>query len=919
MTPSGPTRVHDANAHHQAGNAPVLKKSLSPVTPSPAAAGSALRRLVAALPCRALAVFTLTLASAAADLYVQRETWVDTMLATRAALHSTPIADDTRSDAAREIQAGFDRDFPMAWDWWRQDSGRDRLRWFETNRTSDLESTLIQRVLASGELNNRELGDEWRRLRDASASIEDPAWLRLYTQACVLRRNLRLAALRQNWPRIVFAKHYNLGGSHYAYTEGQSDAQHERTFVPGAALCVLEFDALTERVRTLIDDPRGVVRDPDVSWDGRRILFSWKRSDRDDDFHLYEYDLEASHVRQITSGLGFADYEGAYLPSGDLMFNSTRCVQTVDCWWTEVSNLYTCDRDGGRLRRLTFDQVHDNFPTVMPDGRILYTRWEYSDRGQIFVQGLFQMHADGTGQTEFYGNSSWFPTALLHARGIPKSQEVVAVFSGHHTLQVGKLGIINPARGRQENQGARLIAPLRETAAERIDAYGQEGELFAYPYPLSATEFLVSYAPDGWAIEPALFKLYWFHADGRRELLASDPDISCHQAIPLAPRATPPERQRTVDSNQDTGVFALQDVYAGPGLEGVPRGTVKKLRVIALNYRPAGIGQNFNAGPAGDALVSTPIAVGNGAWDVKIVLGDADLFPDGSACFKVPARTPVYFQAIDDRGCAVQTMRSWSTLQPGEIASCVGCHEPKNQAPLTHGTTPLAARAGPQPMAPFHGQPRGFSFQREIQPILDRHCVRCHSDSVRFNDIVNGPADAALPWAAPGRNPAEPVKALSLPLNPSADAGQTSAAPPVEVAFSLKGDPVTELGAGRRWTEGYLALAQARWTRIAGEECFAGVPTSLVNWISAQSAPDLLPPYHRGAACSRLMDMLAEGHHGVALSRMEFEKIACWIDLLVPFCGDYAEANTWTAEEQSKYVRFLEKRRKSEKMTVASD
>ena len=212
-----------------------------------------------------------------------------------------------------------------------------------------------------------------------------------------MRRERRLAGLRQRWPRIVFAKHYNLGGSHYAYTEGQSDAQSERTFVPGAALCLLEFDGRAVQVRTLIDDAQGVIRDPDVSWDGRRILFSWKRSDWNDDYHLYEYDPESSRVRQITSGLGFADYEGVYLPSGDLVFNSTRCVQTVDCWWTEVSNLYTCDRDGARLRRLTFDQVHDNYPTVLPDGRILYTRWEYSDRGQIYVQGLFQMNPDGTG------------------------------------------------------------------------------------------------------------------------------------------------------------------------------------------------------------------------------------------------------------------------------------------------------------------------------------------------------------------------------------------------------------------------------------------------------------------------------------------------------------------------------------------
>ena len=266
------------------------------------------------------------------------------------------------------------------------------------------------------------------------------------------------------------------------------------------------------------------------------------------------------------------------------------------------------------------------------------------------------------------------------------------------------------------------------------------------------------------------------------------------------------------------------------------------------------------------------------------------------------------------RRCAVGAPSSRAKSPAASAAT-----SPRTEPRCVNGLHTRAARAGPQPLSPFHGPARGFSFPREIQPILDRHCVRCHHDAIRFNDLVNGPADSALPWSAPRRNPAEPVQALSLPGRLSAEAVDPSAASPVEVAFSLRGDPVTELGAGRRWSEGYLALSQARWTRIAGEECFAGIPTELVNWIGAQSVPELLPPYYRGAACSRLLDMLAEGHHGVALTRAEFEKIACWIDLLVPFCGDYAEANTWTAEDQSKYIRFLEKRRKSEKLATASD
>jgi hypothetical protein len=367
------------------------------------------------------------------------------------------------------------------------------------------------------------------------AATETPPgqdWAELYLDAATVRRAVRLGPYREALRQVVFAKHFNMGGSHYAYTEGQSDAQHERHFYPGSALCLLELDGPFPKIRTLIDDPDGVIRNPDVSYDGSRILFAWKKSDREDDYHLYEMDVATGQIRQLTFGLGFADYEGVYLPNGDILFNSTRCVQTVDCFWTEVSNLYTCDPDGNFLRRLTFDQVHTNFPTLTEDGRVLYTRWDYNDRGQLFPQPLFQMFPDGTGQTEFYGNNSWFPTTIKHARGIPGTQKVLAVATGHHSFQAGKLCLIDPARGRQEDAGVQLIAPVRETRAERIDAYGQTGDLFQYPYPLSETEYLLTYHPEGWPrrgrpdqFTDPKFAIYWMTIDGHRELLASDPNV----------------------------------------------------------------------------------------------------------------------------------------------------------------------------------------------------------------------------------------------------------------------------------------------------------------------------------------------------------------------------------------------------------
>ena len=667
-----------------------------------------------------------------------------------------------------------------------------------------------------------------------------------YIRSCEQRRAGRLAAAPK---KIVFVKHFNMGGSHYAYTEGLSDAQAERNFKAGSALCLLDLSGPEPVVETLIDDPKGVIRDPDVSYDGKRILFAWKKSDREDDYHLYEMDAQTRVIRQLTHGLGAADYEGVYLPGGGILFNSTRCVQTVDCWWTEVSNLYTCDNDGGNIRRLTFDQVHDNYPTVTPDGRILYTRWEYNDRGQLYPQPLFEMNMDGTNQREFYGNNSWFPTTIIHARGIPGSPKVVAIATGHHSDQSGKLILIDPRLGRQENAGVQLIAPVRETPAVRVDAYGQDGDQFQHPYPLSETEFLVSYAPATKRGGKTGYGLYWMNAAGERELLAWDDQISCARPVPLAARTEPAPRPSQVDPTKDYGTCYVQDVYAGPGLAGIERGTIKRLRVVALDFRVAGVGSNNNGGPAGGALVSTPVAINNGTWDVKRVLGSVPVEADGSANFIVPAKTPVYFQLLDAKGHVVQTMRSWTTLQPGERQSCVGCHEDKNSAPPVNYGAALAGKKPASALEPFHGPARGFSYAREIQPIWDRHCNQCHT-------------------------------------------GETGP----DKAFSLLATPQEDKKAKRYWSESYLNLTRG------------GPDKGMLNWISAQSIPPMLPPYSAGATRSPLLKILDKGHYDVKLDAAEIAKIACWIDLLVPFCGDYAEAAAWTPEEQKKYERYLAKR-----------
>ena len=718
-------------------------------------------------------------------------------------------------------------------------------------------------------------------------------WLALYREACLKRRAARLAQVKARMPKLVYARHFVMGGSHYAYTEALSDAQQERNFRAGGQLCMAEYDERGLWKETvLFESKEGILRDVDVDFDAKRVLFSWKKSDREDDYHLYDMPVGAdgrpdvSQIRQLTSGLGIADIEGCFLADGSIVFISSRCQQIVDCFYTEVSNMYRCDADGKNILRLGFDQVHVNYPAITWDNRVLYTRWEYNDRSQMYPQPLFQMMPDGTAQSAVYGENSWFPTTIIHARCVPDSPNIFAIATGHHSRQPGELIFIEPGKGRQETEGITIVAPVRPPPEKRpiiIDAYGQGRDLFAYPYPIDQKQLLVTYNPLGWNLRNGTrheermkgFGAYWMDIDGNRELLVPRMALPVGRVVPLVPRKRPPQRPSAVDYAKRDGTFYVQDVYVGEAMQDVPRGTVKTLRVVELDYRIAGIGNNGNGGPGGGADISTPVAIGNGAWDPKILVGDATVYPDGSVFFKTDARHPVYFMLLDAKGRMVQTMRSWTTLQPGENASCVGCHEPKNSVPLASARPTQALTAGAQTLAPIWtptlqaNARHGFSFPKDVQPILDRNCVKCHD----------------------GKDEKRP---------------------------DFRGTVVTDPHAKRDWTQSYLTLTHATPDLKGPDRRWRGDPNhKTLNWVSAASAPTIQKPYSVGSNTSAIFKRLDDGHCKT-IKPEEVATLAAWVDLAVPFCGDYVEANAWTPEEMAKHEKYKVKRDRADAEDAAT-
>jgi len=465
------------------------------------------------------------------------------------------------------------------------------------------------------------------------------------------------------------------------------------------------------------------VGDVDLHFNADKMLLSMPKANGR--WHIYEMKVDGSGLRQVSADepADVDNFDACYLPDGRIAFCSTRCFQGVPCvgGGDKVSNLFIMDADGKNVRQLCFDQDHDWCPTVMHNGRILYTRWEYSDTPHYFTRLLFTMNPDGTNQAAYYGSNSYWPNSMFFARPIPNHPtKVVAIVSGHHGVQrMGELVVFDPALGRTEDQGA----------VQRIPGFGRKVEpvikdelvanswpKFLHPYPLSDKHFLVSCK----LTPQAPWSIYLVDTFDNFVLLAEEPGYALLEPVPLKKTPTPPVIPDRINPKSDSAVVHSADIYAGEGMQGVPRGTVKKLRVLEPHFAYPGMGGHLNIGI-------------DGPWDGRRIWGTVKVDEDGSVSFKAPANTPLALQPLDKDGKCVAVMRSWFTAMPGETVSCVGCHESQNRAPL-HRSSQAVYRT-PSAIDPWYGPARGFSFKREVQPVLDKHCVGCHDGKTNPLDL----------------------------------------------------------------------------------------------------------------------------------------------------------------------------------------
>ena len=743
-------------------------------------------------------------------------------------------------------------------DWDRQDrTGGKGAALAAATKKHIAKARLLLEDLRSGKPGDL-LAAEGRQLDELAGLADrlpagDAARGELYRRVRWLKRRIALDNPLMDFGPLLFCKRVPTSYSHLVM---QYFGWRGR---PGGGLFVLKRPGKSLAARDILNGrlAGGSVLAPRLNYDAKRVVFSFVSCNGKSPlgpahdaeaakryFHVFEADIDpsaafdagASGLRRLTAG-PYEDLMPTYLPDGGIAFSSTRRRGYARCFGGQfgtrwhVYTLHRMDGDGRNIRTLSFHDTNEWFPAVANDGRILYSRWDYIDRDAVTHQNLWAMRPDGTNPVAVWGNATPSPHCTFQIQPVPGSGKIAFTASAHHSITAGSIALADPVRGRDGQQAVTRITPevvFPEAEGRAIREY------YAAPWPLSEKYFLAAYSPvplvwEPGANPPDALGLYLIDVFGNRELIYRDSLISSTSPCPLRPRRRPPVVTGNLPADAPpTGEMIMGDVYQGLGR--VSRGTVKSLRIIQIFPKTTNLADRPAIGAAREE-------------NARAILGTVPVEPDGSARFAVPARTPVLFQALDANGLAVQTMRSVTYLQPGEVVSCVGCHEPVSATPATQRRTRAMGRP-PSRIDPGTLGGRPFSFMEVVQPVLTRHCAKCHTG-------------------------AKPKKGIDLSATPH-----------------------------RGFTKSYWSLCGDRnfWGRGTNPKNAA---EALVPRFGARNVIQFTPPGGMYTSPgSRLVKMLrkgtmppppagASGKAHVRLSAEDIRRIAAWIDCNAIFYGVY--------------------------------
>jgi hydrazine synthase alpha subunit-like protein len=652
----------------------------------------------------------------------------------------------------------------------------------------------------------------------------------LYFDARKAARAIAFANPLLDFDEILFVKRHDAKGVFH-----MCDQYYGFNAVHGGGLFVLRDPfGRTPQVRDLlasatVENGRlqgrslepGAFLSPELSFDGLTILFAYSQGQGKDlewtpesSFHIFSANADGTGLTQLTDGTT-NDFDPCYLPNGRVVFVTERRGGYLRCGrHCPTYTLFSMRPDGSDIQWFSCHETHEWQPSVNHAGMVVYTRWDYVDRDTNVAHHIWQCFPDGRDPRAFHGNypvkRESRPWMEMSIRAIPGSSKYVATAAAHHGHAFGSLVLIDE---RLEDDGAesqltRLTPEVPFPEAEGGKAKVKEYMVYGTPWPLSEDDYLCVY--DRHAKNRGI---YWIDRFGNKELLYRDPAISSLSPIPLRARTKPPliptQTQQFAETTPDQATVGVMNVYQSDF--AWPEGS----KVAALRI--------LQALPKTTAPPNEPrIGIAN-QTNARAVLGTVPVESDGSAYFEAPVGKVLYFQALDAKGMAIQSMRSGTYVHPGERLTCQGCHEPKRQASVQPATPPLAMRRAPSPIASDVDGSNPFSYVRLVQPVLDRKCVECH----------------------------EKKGALDL-------------------AGAIEGK--------HGWTRSYQNLAEKYGF-------YFHVTNGSIN--TGVHGGSRTVPGKFGARAAKLLEYMDERHYDVSLTDEEYHRLTLWLDSNSEFYGAY--------------------------------
>jgi hypothetical protein len=679
----------------------------------------------------------------------------------------------------------------------------------------------------------------------------------LFEYVLRLRRKVAFSNPLLNFDRILFIKRHFLPASVTWGSDMRGNHMCDQYFgfhaIPGGGLFVLE-NPFGEKptIRNILADsvcengrfkgkklhPGGFLS-PDLSYDDSTILFAYTEAEptrykwtEKSTFHIFKVNVDGSHLVQLTDG-PVNDFDPCWLPNGRIVFISERRGGYGRCHPRPVPvyTLYSMNANGSDIIRLSHHEANEWHPSVDRNGMIIYTRWDYVDRGNIQAHHPWITSPDGRDARAIQGNygksKGARPTMEMDSRSIPGSHKYIATAAAHHGQAYGPLILIDP-RIKDDDEMAPIQRLTPEVPFPEAEMGYNDGQVYATAWPLSEHFYLCVYDGDGSARRRMKnnYGIYLVDAFGNKELLYRDPAISCLSPIPLRPRKKPPVLARVTGSPEQPLSELLQTAPMGVinvynSLKPFPEGTIiKALRIIQVL-------------PKTTPLINEPrIGYGN-EKGARAVLGTVPVETDGSAYFSLPVGRPVYFQALDEHGLAVQSMRSDTYAHHGQRLLCRGCHEPRHSAPPVPERLPLAFRRPPSRIQPDVEGSNPFSFPRLVQPVLERNCVSCHEKEPKAPDLRKGDWKKNTHY----------------------------------------------------WYASYDNLREYAFF-------FGNVRNTYDPWTTPRTIPGRF-----GARASKLYHILRQGHHDVKLSKEDLHRITLWLDCNSDFFGSYENSEAQARAE----------------------